>query len=82
MASPFEFFIVQKKDGANHLDGKYTVFGEVIKGMDTVDKIASIPTDEMDWPIIMYLSIKLKLYIKLSHKGVFEIYWWNKNYFT
>ena len=33
MASPFEFFIVQKKDGANHLDGNYTVFGEVIKGM-------------------------------------------------
>ena len=51
MASPFEFFIVQKKDGANHLDGKYTVFGEVIRGRDTVDKIASIPTDEMDWPI-------------------------------
>ena len=51
MASPFEFFIVQKKDGANHLDGNYTVFGEVIKGMDTVDKIASIPTDEIDWPI-------------------------------
>ena len=29
MASPFEFFIVQKKDGANHLDGKYTVFGRL-----------------------------------------------------
>ena len=27
------------------------LFGEVIKGMDTVDRIASIPTDEMDWPI-------------------------------
>ncbi|MBL6654708.1 MAG: peptidylprolyl isomerase [Flavobacteriaceae bacterium] len=51
MASPFEFFIVQKKEGANHLDGNYTVFGEVIKGMDTVDRIASIPTDEIDWPI-------------------------------
>jgi len=46
-----QFFIVQKKDGANHLDGNYTVFGEVIKGMDTVDRIASIPTDEIDWPI-------------------------------
>ena len=51
MASPFEFFIVQKKDGAHHLDGNYTVFGKVIKGMDTVDKIASIPTDDRDWPI-------------------------------
>ncbi len=51
MASPFEFFIVQKKNGAHHLDGDYTVFGKVIKGMDTVDKIASSPTDNRDWPI-------------------------------
>ena len=51
MASPFEFFIVQKKDGAHHLDGNYTVFGKVIKGMNTVDKIASRPTDDRDWPI-------------------------------
>ena len=51
MASPFEFFIVQKKDGAHHLDGNYTIFGKVIKGMDTVDRIASTPTDNLDWPI-------------------------------
>ena len=51
MASPFEFFIVQKKDGAHDLDGDYTVFGKVTKGMDTVDKIASRPTDNRDWPI-------------------------------
>ena len=31
MASPYEFFIVQKKDGAHHLDGNYTIFGTVIK---------------------------------------------------
>ena len=51
MASPFEFFIVQKKNGAHHLDGDYTVFGKVTKGMETVDKIASRPTDNRDWPI-------------------------------
>ena len=39
LASPYEFFIVQKKDGAYHLDGNYTVFGKVIDGMDKVDKI-------------------------------------------
>ena len=37
MASPYEFFIVQKKDGAHHLDGNYTIFGTVIKGMEVVD---------------------------------------------
>ena len=30
LASPYEFFIVQKKSGAYHLDGKYTPFGKVI----------------------------------------------------
>tara|TARA_B100000073_G_scaffold76706_1_gene57933 strand:+ start:520 stop:1215 length:696 start_codon:yes stop_codon:yes gene_type:complete len=61
MASPFEFFIVQKKDGAHHLDGDYTVFGKVIKGMDTVDKIASRPTDNRDWPIDNVYIKKVKI---------------------
>ena len=50
MASPFEFFIVQQKGGAHHLDGDYTVFGRVTRGMDIVDKIAAVPTDDGDWP--------------------------------
>ena len=50
-ASPFEFFIVQQKGGSHHLDGDYTIFGKVIKGMDVVDIIAAVPTDSSDWPI-------------------------------
>ena len=51
LASPYEFFIVQKKDGAYHLDGNYTVFGKVIKGMNVVDIIANLKTDKREWPI-------------------------------
>ena len=51
LASPYEFFIVQKKDGAYHLDGDYTVFGKVIDGMSVVDKIANLKTDKREWPI-------------------------------
>jgi len=51
LASPFEFFIVQQRGGAHYLNGDYTIFGKVIKGMNVVDKIASVKTDEADWPL-------------------------------
>ncbi|WP_223034130.1 peptidylprolyl isomerase [Hanstruepera marina] len=51
LASPFEFFIVQAEHGAHHLDGAYTIFGEVIKGMNVVDEIAAQETDEGEWPL-------------------------------
>lgn len=49
LASPYEFFIVQKD--AFHLDGNYTIFGKVIKGLEVVDKIAAQPTDTAEWPL-------------------------------
>lgn len=47
--------------GTPHLDGAYTVFGEVTSGMDVVDAIAAVRTDNNDRPAkdIVY-SIRLK----------------------
>ena len=45
-----QFFIVTT-GAAPWLDGKHTVFGEVIDGMDVVDAIESTPTDGADKPL-------------------------------
>lgn len=40
----------KKVGGTPHLDGNYTVYGEVIYGMEAVDKIAKVGTDKNDRP--------------------------------
>ena len=51
LASPYEFFIVVTKPGSYHLDGEYTAFGKVIEGMDVVDAINQVETDDGEWPM-------------------------------
>ena len=46
-----QFYIVVNKDGLKRLDGNYVVYGQVIKGMDVVEAIVSVPTDSTDTPL-------------------------------
>lgn len=48
--------------GTPHLDGAYTIFGEVTKGLETVDAIQNVATDENDRPVDNVRI--LKAYIK------------------
>lgn len=47
--------------GTPHLDGDYTVFGEVVDGMDVINKIAEMPCDRMDRPVedVKIISVKV-----------------------
>ena len=45
-----QFYIVTNKDGLPRLDNHYTVYGQVFKGMDVVERIVSVPKDSTNKP--------------------------------
>lgn len=53
--------------GTPHLDQNYTVFGEVVKGLDVVDSIALSPTDRNDRPVQDVRILKAKLIKRKKH---------------
>lgn len=46
-----QFFICLTREHCQHLDGKYTAFGQVIDGMDVVEKLGAVETDHSDRPL-------------------------------
>lgn len=66
--------VYEEIGGTPHLDGSYTVFGQVVDGMDVIDKIGSVEKDERDRPeknISMNMSVK-----KMKKKKITKKYGW------
>ena len=49
-SSGSQFYIVHDENACLHLDGQYSIFGEVTEGLDVIDKIATVDTDRYDRP--------------------------------
>lgn len=54
----------QSIGGAPHLDGAYTVFGELVRGIELVDRIAKVETDDRDRPLE-----DVHMYMRLLNTG-------------
>lgn len=59
-SSGSQFYIVHDENACLHLDGQYTIFGEVIEGLEVIDRIAEVATDPYDRPYedVMINSIR------------------------
>lgn len=58
--SPVQIETYTTIGGAPHLDGGYTVFGEVVQGLDVVEKIQNVPCDANDRPLQDIRIIKVE----------------------
>ena len=67
-----QFYLVENHGGAHFLDGQYTVFGQVIQGLDVIDKIAKLPKDGRDRPLAdAKMTMKVE---KLKRKKITTVY--------
>jgi cyclophilin family peptidyl-prolyl cis-trans isomerase len=71
-SSGSQFYVVENEDGTHFLDGNYTVFGQVIKGIEVVEKIAEQKKDARDKPLE---DIKMTVTVKkMSKKKIQKLY--------
>lgn len=61
-SSGSQFYIVHNNAGTPNLDGGYTVFGQVVEGLDVIDKIAKVNKGYADRPVN-----DVKMWMKVEH---------------
>ena len=67
-----QFYLVENHQGSHFLDGQYTVFGQVIQGLEVLDKIAALPKDARDRPLTdLKMTMKVE---RLKKKKISALY--------
>jgi len=69
--TPAQRAIYKTKGGTPHLDGNYTVFGQVTDGMDVVEKIIEENRDGNDRPLKDMRMLKVRMAKKKKFLGIF-----------
>ena len=69
-SSGTQFNIVHDPENCAHLDGQYSIFGEVISGLEIIDKIATVDTDRYDRPYEDVIINTIKPVIETAPKVV------------
>ncbi len=69
-SSGSQFYIVHDPQNCAHLDGQYSIFGEVISGLEVIDKIATVDTDRYDRPYEDVIINTIKPVIETAPKAV------------
>ena len=69
-SSGSQFYIVQDSLGCAHLDGQYTIFGEVVSGLEVIDNIAAVDTDRYDRPYEDVIITTIKPVIEVAPTAV------------
>lgn len=67
-----QFYIVHNKKGLHRLDGDYTIFGKVIKGLDVLDAVINVEKDSTDTPLIP-VSLKVSV-ISMNESELMALY--------
>lgn len=74
-SSGSQFYIVENKEGTHFLDNSYTVFGQVISGMEVVEKIAGQQKDGRDRPLTdIKMTVKSEV---VKKKKITKLYGYN-----
>ncbi len=68
-SSGSQFYIVHDPENCAHLDGQYSIFGEVVSGLEIIDKIATVDTDRYDRPYEDVIINTIKPVVDLAPKA-------------
>jgi cyclophilin family peptidyl-prolyl cis-trans isomerase len=65
-SSGSQFYIVHDPQNCAHLDGQYSIFGEVVQGLEIIDQIATLATDNYDRPYEDVIINTIKPVVELA----------------